>query len=316
VRGRLALLARIAVSGAILAVIVPRIHLGTIAWTPASTAWLAAAGVLILAGIGISALRWQRVAAALGVPGRLTTMFGWYLAGYFVGSFLPSTVGGDVLRVARLSSSSGDTPASFASVVLERMTGWLVLPLLTLAGFLVNPGLLHLAGPGDRLALLLALGTLGALVVVVVLAGHPRLGGRLAGREGWTRFLGAVHLGLDRLRRSPGRAAEVVAVSVAYQVSVVIAVFLAAKALGLTVSFTAFLTFFPMVAVAQLLPVTVGGIGVREGALVIFLAHSHLGATTTQAATLGLVFYGMNLLVSLLGAPAFVRAPGVRAVTA
>lgn len=312
--GRFGLVLRIAVSAAILALILPRIHLGSIRWTPASTAWLAAACTVILGGIAMSALRWQRVAVALGVPGRLSTMFGWYLAGYFVGSFLPSTVGGDVLRVARLSSVSGDRPASFASVVLERMTGWLVLPVLTLAGFLLNPGLLHVAGPGDRLALLLALGTLGMLAVVVVLAGHPRLGGRLAHRQGWSRFLGAVHLGLDRLRRSPGRAAEVVVVSLAYQVSVVVAVFLAAKALGVTVSFTAFLTFFPMVAVAQVLPITVGGIGVREGALVIFLAHSHLGATTTQAATLGLVFYGMNLLVSLLGAPAFVRAP--RAVAA
>lgn len=310
--GRVASVGRILVSAAILAVIVPRIHLGSIPWTPASTAWLAAAGLLILGGIAISALRWQRVAGALGVPGRLSTMFSWYLAGYFVGSFLPSTVGGDVLRVARLSSVSGDRPVSFASVVLERMTGWLVLPLLTFAGFLLNPGLLHVNGPGDRLALLLALGTLGLLGIVVVLAGHPRLGGRLARREGWSRFLGAVHLGLDRLRRNPGRAAEVVAVSLAYQLSVVVAVFLSAKALGVAVSFTAFLTFFPMVAVAQVLPITVGGIGVREGALVIFLAHSHLGATTTQAATLGLVFYGMNLLVSLLGAPAFMRAPRAR----
>jgi hypothetical protein len=63
------------------------------------------------------------------------------------------------------------------------------------------------------------------------------------------------------------------------------------------------LAFVPMVAVVQVLPVTIGGLGVREGAFVLFL-HP-LGVGTHQAITLGLLFYGITLAASLAGAPAF-----------
>lgn len=298
---------RALVTVGLLALLLPRIHLGSIDWGLATVAWLGAGVVATFAGIFVSAMRWQRVIEALGLHGRLPRLLSYYLASMFVGSILPSTVGGDVLRVGRLAADTGDRPASFASVVLERLTGWLVLPVITFVGFLVNPGLLEVPGPAVELAIALAACTLLLLSVVLFLAAHPRVGGRLAGHESWLRFLGAVHLGIDRLRRRPTSAASVLIVGFAYQLTVVLAAFLAAKALGVNVSFTVFLTFFPVVAIAQVLPVSIGGIGLREGALVIFLSTSKLGASHTQAVTLGLAFYGMNVLVSLLGAPVFLR---------
>ena len=90
----------------------------------------------------------------------------------------------------------------------------------------------------------------------------------------------------------------------AYQLAVVFAAFLSAKALGLPVSWTAVLAFMPAVAIVQVLPApTIGGLGVREGAFVLFL-HP-LGVSADQAITLGLLVYGINLVASLFGAPAF-----------
>lgn len=289
----------------LLGLLLPRLHLDTIDWGGDTVVWLMAGLAVTFGGLVMSALRWQRVIEVLGQSDRLARLLSFYLAGQFVGNFLPSTVGGDVLRVTRLSSDTGDRPTAFASVVLERLTGWLVLPLITFTGFAVNPGLLHVDGPAVSLATALAGGTLLLLSVVLFLAAHPRLGGRFAGHQSWLRLLGAVHLGLTKLRNRPGAVASVLVVGLAYQLTVVLAAFLAAKGLGVDVSFTVFLTFFPMVAIAQVLPLSIGGIGLREGALVIFLVNSHLGASHTQAITLGLVFYAMNLVVSLLGAPAF-----------
>jgi hypothetical protein len=62
------------------------------------------------------------------------------------------------------------------------------------------------------------------------------------------------------------------------------------------------------VAMAQVLPISIGGLGLREGALVLFL-HP-LGVSYDHAIAFGLLIYGMNLLVSLLGAPAFAGAMG------
>ena len=119
-------------------------------------------------------MRWQAVLTALGVRSNLGRLINHYLAGQFVSNVLPTTIGGDVLRVARLSRENGESPASFASVVLERLTGWLVLPVLTYVGFVVNPGLTHL-GTATRVALALATATLVLLVVVLLLVASHRV---------------------------------------------------------------------------------------------------------------------------------------------
>ena len=277
----------------------PLLHAGTLAW-------LLAAVAVTLGGVVLATLRWQRVLVALDVRNtRIATLLNHYLAGLFVSNFLPTTIGGDVLRVSRLSAGSGESPRSFASVVLERLTGWLVLPVISLVTLAINPGLLR--PPVDeaaRLVVVISLVTLTLLVLILVGASSPSVGRRLQTKEGWLRFVNAIHLGLARFRKSPGMAFEVLVVGFAYQLAVVLAAFLSAKALGLPVSWTAVLAFMPAVAIVQVLPApTIGGLGVREGAFVLFL-HP-LGVSTDQAITLGLLVYGINLVASLFGAPAF-----------
>jgi uncharacterized membrane protein YbhN (UPF0104 family) len=290
-------------------------------WTSSTAWWLLGAAVLTFVGIVLSSMRWQAVLTALGVHSHLGQLLNHYLAGQFVSNVLPTTIGGDVLRVSRLSRQNGESPASFASVVLERLTGWLVLPLLTYIGFVVNPGLTHL-GTATSVALALATGTLVLLVVVLVLVASHRFGARFGADAGWRRFAGAVHLGVERLRRHPAAAANVLAVGFAYQVVLVFAALFAAKAVGIGVEVgpTALLAFFPAVAIAQVLPVGISGLGIREGAFVLFLTP--LGVPAEQAIALGLLLYLLNLGVSLLGAPAFAfggrgaGAPAVAPITA
>jgi uncharacterized membrane protein YbhN (UPF0104 family) len=294
-----------------LVVLFPRAaHLLVPVGTPATLAWLGAALAVTLLGIALSALRWQRVLAALGLAAGLGALLSHYLAGLFVSNFLPTTIGGDVLRASRLSLANGDTPGSFASVVLERLTGWIVLPVISLVTLAVNPGLLRPPiVDASRPVMVISLATLTLLGVLLVAASSTGLGRHLYGGPGWLRFVGALHVALDRFRRRPGAAADVLTVAFAYQLAVMLAAFLTAKGLGLGLSWTAVLAFMPAVAIVQVLPApTVGGLGVREGAFVLFL-HP-LGVTADQAIALGLLVYGINLLASLLGAPAF--AAGTR----
>lgn len=278
-------------------------QLRTPPWRTTTLLWLSAALVVSFIGVLLSALRWQRVLAALDLAASTPTLVRHYLAGQFVGNFLPTTIGGDVLRVSRLAASNGETPRTVASVVLERLTGWLVLPLLTLFALMVNPGLRRVAPGPAATAMWLAVATLVALGVLLVLAASPWFGNRLSSADGWRRFTGAIHLGLDRVRHRPVLAFEVLTVGFAYQLAVMLAAFLSAKALGLNVGWTAILAFFPVVAIVQVLPLTVGGLGTREAALVFFL-HP-LGVARADAFALGLLVYLVTLGVSLLGAPAF-----------
>lgn len=288
----------------------------------ATLLWLAGGLACTTLGIVLSAVRWQRVLSAMELPAKLGPLLHAYLAGQFVSNFLPSTIGGDALRISRVSARKGGygggppAPAAFASVVLDRMSGWLILPLLCLAGLVINPSLLHL-GPSSRAAVALSLISLGALGAVVAAAASPRIGGRLAGHSDWLRFMGAIHLGLDRIRRRPGAAAQVIGAAILYQLVIVAAGLLAARSLGIRIGPTAMLAFIPAVAIVQVLPLSVGGLGLREGAFVVFLGP--LRVPVAQAVALGLVMYAMHLLSSLMGAPSFAagrpRAPGRRGGT-
>jgi len=308
-RRPLVLAVRIAISALMLGVLLrrmPNFSFGRLLpeWNRDTAMFLALAMIFTLAGTVLSTLRWRAVLSALGQDAKLGHLLSHNLAGLFVSNVLPTTIGGDVLRVSRLSKENGESTTSFASVVLERLTGWLVLPVITLVGFLINPGLRSL-GTATEVALALSTGTLVALVLVLGGVASHRFGARVAGSDGWRRFAAAVHLGMERLRRHPAAAFNVLAVGFAYQLVLVVAALMAAKAVGMSVAVgpTALLAFFPAVLIAQVLPISISGLGVREGAFVLFLTP--LGVPTEQAIALGLLLYLLNVGVSLLGAPAF-----------
>jgi uncharacterized protein (TIRG00374 family) len=295
---------RIAVSAALLVLLVMKIpaddvqpkdtHTGTLLF-------LAFGLVFTLLGFVLTAWRWQRAFAIFDVHVPLRTLLAHYLAGQFVGNVLPSSIGGDVLRVSRASKTTGASDIAFASVVLERLSGFVALPLLSLIGFALEPGLLDL----DRswIALMIAGATLAALVIIVFVAGSPHLAGRFAHHKNWMRFIGAVHVGIDRIHREPRRALGVLVAAVTYQLAVLVSVYCAIHALGVSLPNGAVLAFLPAVAAAQALPISLSGLGIREGLLVILL--NPLGVPTGKAIGIGLLWYAMTLVVSLLGAPAF-----------
>jgi len=303
---------RIVISAALLALLVTKIPADDVQPkdTHTGTLLFLAFGLLFtLAGFVLSAWRWQRVLAVFDVRVPLRTLFSHYLAGQFVGNVLPSTIGGDVLRVSRAAKTTGTSDVAFASVVIERLSGFVALPLLSCIGFALEPSLLQI----DRswIAVMIAAATVAALVIILFVAGSPHLAGRFATHQNWTRFIGAVHIGVDRIRREPRRAVSVLVAAITYQASVLIAVYCAIHTLGVSLPNGAVLAFLPAVAAAQALPISLSGLGIREGLLVLLL-HP-LGVPTGQAIGIGLLWYGMTLVVSLLGAPAF--AVGQRADT-
>ena len=212
---------RIVVSAALLAVLITKIPADDIEprnTHPGTLAFLAFGLLFTLLGFVLSAWRWQRVFLVFRVRVPLRTLLSHYLAGQFVGNVLPSTIGGDVLRVSRASKTTGAGDVAFASVAIERLSGFVALPLLSFIGFLIEPSLLQ--ADHSWVALTIAAVTVVALVVVLALAASARLAGRFEQHENWMRFVGAVHIGVHRMRQEPVRAFDVLAAAVLYQASV------------------------------------------------------------------------------------------------
>jgi uncharacterized membrane protein YbhN (UPF0104 family) len=270
--------------------------------TTSTFVWLAVAAGLMLTALVMAALRWWAVTEAIGPEAPLRRLVSHTFAGQFVSNALPSTIGGDVVRVARLGRDTGETADAFASVLLERLTGWLVLPLLTFAGFSLDPSVRG-AAAATQLALVVGIVTLVALIGILVAADHPRLLGRFAQSDGWRRFAGSVHLGTQRLRRHPRSAFVVLGAGIIYQGTLVAAVAATSRVVGMDVPVLAVAAVTPAVLMLQVLPIGLAGLGVREGAFALFLAP--LGVPAEQAVALGLLVWLLTVVTSLAGAPAF-----------
>jgi len=127
---------------------------------------------------------------------------------------LPSTIAATSCG-ERVSKDTGAGDIAFASVAIERLSGFVALPLLTLVGFALEPTLLdldhivdrarHRGGDGGRL--------------VVISSSPPAPGSpALAKRQNWMRFIGAVHVGVDGSATSRAGPRVLVA-AIAYQAS-------------------------------------------------------------------------------------------------
>lgn len=274
-------------------------------WEPTSWLWLSASLALTLGAFALASVRWLEVSKTLGETLKFSQVFGYFLAGQFIGNFLPTTVGGDILRVTRMGNETGNHSRAFASVIIERSTGWLVLPLITLITLIAKPSLMS-----DRRGIVALAGSLATLVMLSLLifvAQHPSFGGRLKGRNGLTAALAAVHQGLTIYRTVPGSMFRLLTVSVAFQTCLIFAVICIANSIGIRLEVTTWFAFLPMVFVAQVLPIAIGGLGVREGALVFFLGTSYIASS--QSVVLGLLIYAVTLIASLAGVPPFILGP-------
>lgn len=273
---------------------------------PSTVAWLAASALTLFAAFALQTLRWDRVLRPMGAQVRFGRLFSLFLAGQFVSNVLPTAFGGDVVRVARLGRDLDDRAVAFASIALERLTGWLVLPLISFVTLALTPAY-HDLGAALVTAVVINAVTLAALATLLVTAGLPRWTGAATGATGWRRWIGSVHLGIVAIRRRPRAIVGVVAAGVAFQVTQCASIWMAARALEIPeITFVACLAFFPPTAISQNLPVGFGGLGVREGGFVLFFGA--LGAASERSIALGLVTYLITLAVSATGAPAFAMA--------
>ncbi len=240
----------------------------------------------ILSALGRADWRWVALAAALWVVVQLLNVAKWavlaraqalgvsfrqlldlYFVGMFFNTFLPSGFGGDVARAYQLSKL---TPAGGAAaainVALDRGTSLYALVLLA-------AGAIAAAPPDWRLVptwVAVALAVAGGVGLAVVL------------NADWPTLLGAL------------------GISLAFQALAVVLHYCLIRAMGIEAAFGYVCGFFPILALAASLPVTINGIAVREGGFAFFLGK--VGAPAADAVAVGLLSLGLLLASGLWGA--------------
>lgn len=261
-----------------------------------------------------SCVKWRLLLNYREIHVGLGALMRFYTVGYFFNNFLPSSLGGDAARSYLVGKRIGSQTESLAAVVLERLTGLVTLVALAFVGYLATPAI-H-----DDVLVTGSLMILGAgCVVLIALIWAPQpVVGPLEAALVKVPLLGKVIAKLAQMRAAMQTfwgAPRVVGLSVLYSFGyhalTVVNVYVAARVLGIDVSFIGLCAVTPIILVIAALPTTPGSIGVWEWAYSVLLLP--LGAELEQGLAIALVLRGQLLFTSLVGGVLYLaerRVPG------
>lgn len=270
----------------------------------ASLPWLAAALALYLVMILASAWRWNLLLAAQRISVSGWTLVSSFLVATFFNSFLPSNIGGDVIRIRDTTKPAGSIGRATAIVILDRAVG--LLGLLLVAAVSGSFVVIRMAGPAlpvslPWLWLAFATATCGFLALLVT--PHSMLTAlgyvRILNREAIVIRVRKLVDMMLAFRAQPFALVSCFAGAILAQ-AVLVAFYVAvARSLDIPISPLHLAVVVPVSFVVQLLPVSVNGFGVREATFTYYFATLHL--PIESALVLSVVGTGLVLLFSLSG---------------
>jgi uncharacterized protein (TIRG00374 family) len=261
-----------------------------------------AALLLFIGGVPLRAYRWGTLVWSLHVRVGWWRLVGLYFVGSFFNLFLPTGLGGDVVKMYELSRNDGKAAAAISSVLVERFLGLFIL--FAMASLALIGGY-ELVTPAVRI--LIAVAFAGTLIGVGLLLqrtwieswGRRLRLDRLLGRFNILRELyESIHL------YSKAALLRATATSVVFGFLLVLGYFLIGLAVGIDdLSLWYYFLLVPIISALLLIP-SVGGLGIREGATVILFEKA--GVDVTRALALALAYDMTLLVIALIGAVIYI----------
>jgi glycosyltransferase 2 family protein len=230
------------------------------------------------------------------------------LIGKLWGTFLPSSLGVDVVRAYYLNRDVNNPTQVTASVLCDKLLALVALLLVAFVGMLQSPE--ELQHPVFRLTLLVGTLAVISLIFVAVNKGAASIVSRMLGQvrlASLGQFIQRVNAAMQTYSSVPLVLFWSFIASCVMQLVRILSVWLMALALGIDVSFTFLMLIIPLSMLLIMLPISIGGIGLREGILVgIF---NLVGLDATDGFSLGLGVTLTDLLLSVAGGVVYLRTP-------
>ena len=297
-----------AISVVLLAILLSRVDVARLwaAARQASTMWLGAAlglyGLMVVA----SAWRWGLLLTAQNIRLPFRTLTSSFLVATFFNNFLPSNIGGDVVRVADTAPAAGSKTLATTVVLLDRGIGLLGLVLIAAIGATTTS---RLADGGPVAPLVLWGGLCTALVLATPALLRPYALARMMKplrilHPAWVdERLGRLTAALVRFGKAPGALAACFAGAVMVQ-GVLVAFYVAiAHSMGIPIGLADLAVIVPISLIVQMVPVSMNGFGVREATFGFYFTR--LGLPLESALLVSFVGAALIMLFSLTGAVAY-----------
>jgi len=252
----------------------------------------AAAGLFLL--LAPQTLRWSTILDAIGHPTSWRVVLPLTLIGLFFSQTLPTSIGGDGMRVWELHRRGVDMSAAVSSVLIDRALGLLGICTLVSLTAPILFGLVSDPAVTGGVVLMLAVGYSGIAVATL----FDRLPERLR-RLPVVRGFASLSQRLRTVLLTPRSLIGALGASLVYQLGIAAVVFILACGIGVRVAPEACLVLVPIANLSALLPISISGWGVREGAFAV--AFGLVGIAASDAIAISVLFGLLNMLVGLTG---------------
>ena len=258
--------------------------------------WYAAAQAVAIVIQVVAGIRWSSLARPIGFV-HSTSFFIWrFFEGVFFNLCLPSSIGGDVVKAYRLSSTNRGRLLAGCTILADRLAG--VSALGVLAGSAILSIKLNLS-PASTIAV-------GTVLFASVLLGFRLTIGNL---DRFLDLLPATHKISQFLSQllpyqiRPSLMGRAVAWSLIVQVGASVSVALMARGIGVNLGLGIWFSVVPLIALAIVLPISINGVGIREGGMALLL--SRWGVAGEQAVAIGLLWFLTTIGTGLIGGVLF-----------
>lgn len=296
---------KILVSGGLLYWLLSKIDRGQLWQTlqQASVPWLACAMGLYLVVVLISAWRWHRLLDAQHVPATLPRLVGSFMVATFFNNFLPSNIGGDVIRIGDTAKAAGSRTRAATIVLLDRAIGLVGLAFVAALAATIATEL------GDNEPfnpMWLWLGMAGGSVAIVSALFYPKMIGvalrplKMFHQEWVSLQISRLVHALEKFSEAPWALFQCFVGALLVQTVIILFYVVVAYAMHIPVPTIQLAVLIPMSFVVQMLPLSVNGFGVRESLFVFYFAR--LGLPKESAIALSFLAQAMVMLFSISGA--------------
>jgi len=261
--------------------------------------------------------RWWLILIYSGEQIRYKHVLPAYYLGLFCNNFLPTSMGGDVVRIAKLKSEGLNFQQLIFSTLADRVIGLISIIIMGILGINFSISIrnniddqsLVFINIASTIAILLFLAAFNARLRSWILANLVQ---KLIPWTKINNFLVYCHQNLSVLIANRIMPVSIL-LSLVSQLLIVVTYYLISLSLGVNLSFLDYVLVVPVIALVSSLPITVGGLGLREGALVFLLGT--IGVSTALGVSISLLYLSVLIFVTLPGGILLVVSPTVKPST-
>jgi glycosyltransferase 2 family protein len=268
-----------------------------------SLGWIALAIAVTFLQIFLGVLRWREISAECGAPLETKQAMRYNVIGTFFNQTLPSSIGGDAVRLWLVARGGAGWRAATYSIFVDRAIGLIALAIVIVATLPWSYQLI--TDPHGRSALLLVdfaalAGGLGFLVLGVL--PWPWL------KRWWaTHHIHACAVIANRVIFSRDRGPRIAALSVLVHVLTVVIAWCVVQSIAAPVLFGQVFQLVPPVTLITMLPISIAGWGVREASM--GLAFGYAGLMPNEGVNVSLLIGAVSFLVGIFGGLVWIFSP-------